>query len=770
MNNPVRILYLEDNPRDAELVQDKLQSGLACALRVAGNRAEYEAALGQARFDLILSDYSLPDYDGMAALSLARVQQPEVPFILISGTLGEEQAVDCVLRGATDFVLKQHLDRLVPAVLRALSEAEEHRKRRAAEATLRRSQAMLSRTEELAHIGSWEWEVATDTVTWSDELFRIFQRDPADGAPSFAEHPKFYHPEDRQRLQVAIEAAVGRGTPYELELRALRTDGTMRVCLARGHAETRPGEGATRLFGSLQDIDERKRAEESQARLAMAVEQAAETIVITDTNGTILYANPAFERIAGYTRAEAYGQNPRILQSGKQDAEFYRKMWEVLVAGLVWSGCLVNRRKDGTLYEEDATISPILAAGGRIVNYVAVKRDVTREVALEAQNRQAAKMEAVGQLAGGVAHDFNNQLTVVLGWTEMLRHELPPDHPFLASLQEIATAANRSAVLTRQLLTFSRQQAIAPVALDVNAGIADSMKMLGRLIGEDINLRFTRQPDLWRVFMDPGQWDQVLVNLVVNARDAIAGTGHIFIEAANRTLREADCRDQPDFVPPGDYVVVTFRDDGSGMTPEIQRHIFEPFFTTKGVGKGTGLGLATVYGIVKQNHGAIAVHSAPGQGTTFTLYLPRSSDVALAAPEPASARALVGTETVLVVEDEANLLNLVGLLLTQQGYVVLLASTPAEALRLCGQHAAPIQLLLSDVIMPKMGGKVLSERIQALRPGIRVLFMSGYSTEILEKQGHLPAGLHVLRKPFSSGILAQHVRAALDAPAGPLPL
>ena len=264
--------------------------------------------------------------------------------------------------------------------------------------------------------------------------------------------------------------------------------------------------------------------------------------------------------------------------------------------------------------------------------------------------------------------------------------------------------------------------------------------------------------------MDPSQLDQILVNLSVNARDAMAGTGKLSLAATNLTLQEADCRDKPDFVTPGDYVALTLGDDGMGMTPEIQAHIFEPFFTTKEVGQGTGLGLATVYGIVKQNHGAITVQSMPGQGTTFTILLPRTSDAALAAAAATETQSPSGMETVLVAEDDANILHLVQRTLAQQGYKVLTAVLPRLALEVSAQYQEPIHLLLSDVIMPEMSGQLLAERIQGLRPGIRVLFMSGYSASIREEHGHLAAGLHVLQKPFTSAVLARRVRAALDAP------
>jgi len=298
----------------------------------------------------------------------------------------------------------------------------------------------------------------------------------------------------------------------------------------------------------------------------------------------------------------------------------------------------------------------------------------------------------------------------------------------------------------------------------VNAVIASSLKMLVRLVGENIRMDFTQQPNAGYVLMDPGQLDQVLANLVVNARHAIAGTGHISIAATPRTLQAADCRDKPDFVPPGDYVALTVRDDGAGMPPEVQAHIFEPFFTTKGAGKGTGLGLAMVYGIVKQNHGAITVHSVLGQGTTFTIHLPRISGAAVAAEPEVAAPKPTGQETVLLVEDEARVLELVMKILTQQGYHLLAAATPEEALRLCANYREPIGLLLTDVIMPGMSGLELAGRLQKLWPGLRVLYMSGYTKDIMRQHGQLPEDVKILQKPFTGAALAQRVRDTLDGP------
>ncbi|MFZ1642950.1 MAG: GAF domain-containing protein [Candidatus Contendobacter sp.] len=384
--------------------------------------------------------------------------------------------------------------------------------------------------------------------------------------------------------------------------------------------------------------------------------------------------------------------------------------------------------------------------------------------ALEAQLLQAQKMEAVGRLAGGVAHDFNNMLAVIAGHAEMALEQTAPDCPLYADLLAIQKAAQRSADLTRQLLAFARKQTIAPRVLDLNDTIAGMLKILGRLIGEDIALLWKPANSLWPVNVDPAQIDQILANLVVNARDAIAGVGKIIIETGRADFDESYCETHPDFIP-GRYVLLVVSDNGCGMDKEVLAQLFDPFFTTKPQGRGTGLGLATVYGIVKQNHGFINVYSEPGQGSTFRIYLPRhAADQAGASPTPAPAIAPTGAETVLLVEDEAALLKLGKLLLERLGYTVLAAGSPNQALELAGAHAGVIHLLLTDVIMPEMSGRDLWQRLGALRPGLKCLFMSGYTANVIAHHGVLDDGVHFLQKPFSREALANKLREVLYGP------
>jgi PAS domain S-box-containing protein len=517
------------------------------------------------------------------------------------------------------------------------------------------------------------------------------------------------------------------------------------------------------MLGTYLDITARKEAEASRDRLATAVEQASETIVITDTKGTILYANPAFEKTSGYTRAEALGQNPRVLKSGKQDAEFYRQMWAVLQRGEVWNGHFINRRKDGTLYEEEANISPVRDAAGKIINYVAVKRDVTHEVQLETQFRQAQKMEAVGQLAGGVAHDFNNILAVIQMQSSLLKSDgLSTEQTELAD--GITESVQRAVALTRQLLLFSRREVFQPRDLELNETIAATTKMLKRMLGETIEMQLKLAAQPLFLHADAGMLDQVLMNLCVNARDAMPGGGHLLIETAGVELDELAVG-QSVQARAGSFVRLSVSDNGGGIPPEILPQIFEPFFTTKDVGKGTGLGLATVFGIVQQHQGWINVYSEVGHGTTFRIYLPRLTGNVVVKPAPPALAAMRGGhETILLAEDDPDLRVAVRKALSQLGYRILEAPTGVKALEVWNANRDEISLLLTDLVMPDgMTGKALAQRLLQENSKLKVIYMSGYSAEVVGKDFPFTEDVNFLTKPFPAQKLAQTIRNCLDA-------
>ncbi len=516
-----------------------------------------------------------------------------------------------------------------------------------AEEILSQKHEMLQNTEAMAHIGSWEWDIQRDRAYWSEELFRIFGRNPAGGAPPFAEQSELYGNGDMQRLKNAVENCIKRGTSYEIELHAIRTDGEIRHCISRGKPQYNENGEVSRIIGSFQDITERKQAEEERKKL--------------------------------------------------QD-----------------------------------------------------------------QLSQAQKLESIGRLAGGVAHDFNNMLGVILGHLEFALEKIEEDNGLHYDLKEIQKAAQRSADLTKQLLTFARKQVISPKPLDLNDTVESMLNMLRRLIGEDIDLVWKPSAHLWSVKMDPSQIDQILANLCVNARDAIDGVGKLTIETGEKSFDEEYCKEHAGFIP-GDFVLLAVCDNGCGMDKDTLENLFEPFFTTKEVGKGTGLGLATVYGIVKQNNGFINVYSEPGRGSTFNIYLPRFVGEEDVDKNVSEKKATVGgTETILVVEDEPSILRMTRMMLERKGYSVLSAATPTEAVDKAKEHSGSVDLLMTDVVMPEMNGRDLAEKITDLYPDIRLLFMSGYTEAIIANQGVLDDGVAFIQKPFSMADMTEKVREVLS--------
>ncbi|HEY7389831.1 MAG TPA: ATP-binding protein [Bryobacteraceae bacterium] len=510
----------------------------------------------------------------------------------------------------------------------------------------------------------------------------------------------------------------------------------------------------------------RRKAEQEKASLVTAIEQAAEEILITDPDGIIVYCNPSFELLTGYSRAEALGQNPRFLKSGRHDPAFYETLWQTIKSGRVWTGRIVNRKKDGTYYEAEGTISPIHESSGKLTGFVSARHDVTEQLQLESQLRQAQKMESIGRLAGGVAHDFNNLLTIVSGYGDMLRKSLHSSDPRQRYVDGIRKAAESAASLTQQLLAFGRKQIIQPRAVDLNRLIADTIELLRRLLGEDIELLTMLDPTLGRVVMDPEQTIHILMNLAANARDAMPEGGSLMIRTSNVAAAE---------IPPmahidGQAVRLSVIDTGVGMDEETRQHIFEPFFTTKEKGRGTGLGLSTVYGIVQQSGGWIEVHSEPRNGAAFHLYFPRTEISALpvganyAQKAVAGSESLGGSETILVVEDVPEIRTLMTQILEYSGFRVLSASNGDEGLRRARDYSGPIDLLVTDVIMPGMTGKQMADQLLLNRPGTKILYTTGYSWEVIADRGVLEQGVPYLPKPFTPDNLIAKVRQVL----GPL--
>jgi PAS domain S-box-containing protein len=508
-------------------------------------------------------------------------------------------------------------------------------------------------------------------------------------------------------------------------------------------------EGVLTIQVVLRDISRRKHDEEENARLIRAIEQVCESIVVTDLDARIVYVNPAFERISGYCREEVLGNNPRVLKSGQHSNDFYVQLWATLKAGESWSGRFVNRTKSGRLYTEEATISPVTNRNGEIINYVAVKRDVTLETEMQEQLHQSQKMDAVGRLAGGVAHDFNNMLMVIVSYAELIANSLPEAHPLRAHTSQILLAAQRSSALTRQLLAFSRKQVLAPQVLDCNTILTETTSMIRRLISENIELRCRLEPELWPVRADADQLVQVILNLCVNSRDAMPNGGTIVLATRNYHVDRG-------------FVEISVSDTGIGIPADLQEKLFEPFFTTKERGKGTGLGLATVYGIVQQSGGHIRVESSPGQGATFTIYLPRCLEPASASTPPANRPVLDGRSLVMVVEDEGALRQAITEHLRKHGYQVIHAPDGIQALDLLSRNP-DVAILISDLIMPHMGGRELARLALARLPHLRTIFMSGYADQALDPSDAGGSPTNFLQKPFAMDHLLTRIAALISS-------
>ena len=525
------------------------------------------------------------------------------------------------------------------------------------------------------------------------------------------------------------------------------------------------------LLALIRDITERKRAEESLRLLSSAVEQSKESILITDAEldlpgPKIIFVNPAFTQMTGYTAEEVIGKTPRILQGSRTDKTVLSRLRQNLEQGETFAGEAINYRKDGMEFDLEWQIAPLRNASGKITHFVATQHDITARKKLEVQFRQSQKMEGIGQLAGGVAHDFNNILAVIQMQSDLLKADGNLSPTQLEFANDIGAASQRAAALTRQLLMFSRKQTMKPCDLDFNESINDMTKMLRRTIGEDIQLQFKFSMQPLFIHADAGMMDQVLMNLAINSRDAMPEGGQLVIETSAVDFDES-VRAQSAYARPGSFICLSVSDTGCGIPHENLQKIFEPFFTTKDVGKGTGLGLATVFGIVQQHNGWINVYSEVGRGTTFRIYLPRLSGISGQKPEQPMLTAIRGgNETILLVEDDAFLRASVRKALTQLGYRVLEAVNGVEALDVWNQHSDEINLLLTDLVMPGgINGIELAGQLLETNPKLKVIYASGYSAEVASKDFPLEEGVNFLTKPFQVQKLAQTIRNILDKPA-----
>jgi PAS domain S-box-containing protein len=649
--------------------------------------------------------------------------------------------------------------------------------RKQAEEKLRASEAMLSASQRIGHVGSWVLELSSGQLTWSDEVYRIFGIEPQAFGATYEAFLDRVHPDDRSAVDAAYTASSReRRDAYEIEHRIVRPDtGEVRHVHERGHHEYDAAGDVLRSVGMVEDITERKQTEEALRRNNKDLKESQRIAHVGSwrldvATNQVVWTEELYNM---------YGFDPSVPPPPYTEHMklFTPESWERLSTalartretGIPYTLELETVRKDGSNGWMWVRGEADVDSTGKTVGLWGAAQDITErkqaeeeKEKLQARFAQVQKMESVGRLAGGVAHDFNNMLTVILGHVVMAMEQVDPAQPLFADLQEVRNAAERSADLTRQLLGFARKQTVAPKVLDLNETVSGMLKMLQCLIGENVDLAWLPGKDPGPVKMDPSQIDQILVNLCVNARDAIPGVGKVTIETGAAAFDEAYCAAHAGFAP-GDYVLLAVSDNGCGMDAETLGHLFEPFFTTKELGRGTGLGLATVYGTVTQNNGFINVYSEPGQGTTFRIYLPRYTAKADRPVEKGPDQpARRGHETILLVEDEPAILRMTTMMLERLGYAVTGAKTPGEAIRLANEHAGPLHLLMTDVVMPEMNGRDLAGNLLSVYPGIKRLFMSGYTANVIAHHGVLDEGVNFIQKPFSIKDLAAKLREVLD--------
>ena len=787
------ILNVDDRP-DNRYIFDTILHAAGHEVVSASDGAEALGMLRQSRFDLIVSDVVMPGMDGFQFCREVKADPAtrDVPFVFFTAVYTEPKDEQFALSlGAAGFLVKPlEPDQLVEKLL-ALARAPsapvhaplvadsagfltEYNRR-----VVQKLETKLAEIEELdSRIHASEARLRAVVEGTSDAIFlkdregryitintagaRFLDRDVS-AVLGHTDSELYDEPTSRARA-LAEQRLLRFGTveSYDETLRLPGEKQPRHFHSVRGPLRD-DSSAIIGTFGISRDVTERRQTEADIRKLTRAVEQSPISVVITDTEGNIEYTNPYFTAITGYTAAEVHGRNPRFLKSGRHSFEFYAELWRTIKDGREWRGILENRRKDGRILSEQTLIAPVKDPAGHITQFIALKEDITDRLRLEDQLRQSQKMDAIGRLAGGVAHDFNNLLTIIQLESSTLATNTTLDADAAEGVRQIAEAAQRATSLTRQLLAFSRRQEKEEQEVDLGDLVGNLAKLVRRILGEDIKLSTELPVDPVVLRADPGLLEQALMNLAVNARDAMPTGGTLRIAISTVQIDEAYVRDHQG-ASPGLRARLSVSDTGTGIAPEHLPHIFEPFFTTKAPGKGTGLGLATVYGVIQQHQGWIDIESAVGKGTVFHLYLPSLvTGPAVEAVELSQHALPRGTETVLLAEDDDRIREVVQAALERQGYRVLPAADGTTALTQLQQHSGPVQLLVTDLVMPGgLGGHELAEHARAARPGLRVLFISGYPADVVQRHLRLDTEGHLLRKPFAVRTLLEAVRHRLD--------
>lgn len=886
MKNPISILLIEDDANDAKLLSLELDKHYSATIRRVQTEQDYRDALSQYVPDIILSDYNLPVFDGMKALAIRQLIAPDIPFVLVTGSINESTAVNCMKAGADDYIIKEHLHRLVPAMEAAIRKQKLIKEKRAFEIALQASEerfryaldnspvtvftqdrdlrytwlyhpvsafdvntvigktdADLLPADEAALLTLMKQKVLDDGETlretvkttangkeyyndltieplfdgegnvngitctsvditeqvvaknalresekrfrsiFQDNLAVMFLIDPVDGTIVDANEAavRFYgwprsrllsmrmdeiNTVPREEVLLAMENARQRKQVY-FEFRHRLSNGTLRdVEIFTSKIEI---SGKEYLHSIVHDISDRKKAEEKLLLHTLALQSAANAVVITDVQGSILSVNPAFTTLTGYLPDEVIGKKVSILKSGVQTDQFYKNMWETILSGRVWRNEIVNKRKDGRHYTEEMTVTPVFNDRGEITNFIAIKQDVTEQKNLQQQLFQAQKVESIGTLAGGIAHDFNNILGIILAYSTLLQRGPVDNEKLQESLGAITKAVNRGASLVKQILTFARKSDVSFKSVKIPELIHELNIMLKETFPKFITIKEVIPSDVPEIHADQTQLHQALLNLCVNARDAMPKGGELtiaikIIDQKSVVKKFRDARYDR-------YLQISVADTGTGIDSVTIKRIFDPFFTTKDVGKGTGMGLAVVTGVAQTHHGFVDVVSAMGKGTTFFLYLPVPQEVS---PEESADQLLRrnvkgGNETILVVEDEELLRDVVSSLLTAKGYSVIIATDGDEAVSLYRKNQKSIDLVFTDIGLPKLSGIEEFWALKKINPRVRVLLASGFLDPDIKSDLFIAGAAGFVQKPYESEDVLAKIREALDriSPAAP---
>jgi PAS domain S-box-containing protein len=760
IQRPVRILHLEDNENDHILVREMLHAdGLACEFVSAKTRDDFDAALQSDKYDLIISDYTLPSFDGLRALKLAREVCPEIPFIFFSGTIGEEAAIESLKNGAMDYVLKQRPNRLAPAARRALRNAEERTRRKRAENALQQSEERFRIVVRATDDIVWELDLKTSKVWFSENFQTVYGHHWKMDDTSREQWLELIHPDDRGRVITGITALLASGgRVWWDEHRIRRADGSYADVLGRASVVYDRNGKAQRLVGITIDMSERKRAEEKIREQAALLDKARDAIIVADTDEKIVYWNQSAERIYGWNAEEVVGRHlQEVFFHGKPPPELQETIKGLRERG-EWVGELQEFTKEGRPLIIQGRATAIRDEQGRPKSLLIINTDVTERKLLEEQFLRAQRLESLGVLISGIAHDLNNSLSPIVMGAGIVRDEVTS--PELESIvNTMHTSARRSAEMVKQMLTFVRGGESKKTHVYPGQLVKEMGKIISDTFPKSIQCRVLVDKSSWQVYGLPTQLHQVLLNLCVNARDAMPEGGTLTLSVENASLKPADVAAHSG-AKPGNYLCLGVADTGAGIPAEQLGKIFDPFFTTKAPGKGTGLGLSTSLGIIKSHGGFIDVQSKVGRGTEFKFYLPAVTGTPVeTAPEQISLPPGHG-ECILIVDDEEAILAIMRSTLENYGYQVLTAGSGLEAIARFTQNSDAVHLVITDLAMPFMDGHAAIQALRKIRPDVKIIVATGSEKEVedLRKEVKISA---FIPKPFTNDSLLEIVHKAL---------